>query len=68
MLMLKLYFVKAGDEMNNADFLVWANTAKEAVALWSDMGHMFDLDRVWEFPSAPDEPGVVEWPEPAFTA
>lgn len=67
--MLKLFYIKAGDEENNADAFVWAADVDQARSIWAADWGDFDLDRIWELPSAPPAvPCLVDWPEPSFTA
>lgn len=67
--MLKLYFVKAGDEMNNMDAFVWATDPQDALREWlaSEFGDIECVDRIWEVPTLPpSKSAMVEWPEPVL--
>jgi hypothetical protein len=45
-----LYYIKAGDEENNADWFVRALSTLDAIRLWEKASefHPEDIDRIWQ--------------------
>lgn len=62
-----LHYVNAGDEVNNADLAVWAESPAAAVDLWRayyDAETGAEPERIWQLTEyQPHEPGALAWNE-----
>lgn len=62
-----LHYINAGDEVNNADLAVWAETPADALELWRryyDTEPDAEPARMWRLtPLQPHAPGALPWHE-----
>jgi hypothetical protein len=62
-----LHYLNAGDEENNADLAVWAESPAEALAIWRryyDTEPEAEPARMWRLtPHQPHAPGALPWHE-----
>lgn len=63
---MQLFYIKAGDELNNRDLFAWAADAEGAKRRWREYYEADTFDepeRIWEIPSAngPSQPAALAW-------